>query len=332
MRSVAKDHFTGGESNVAEILLNSIWKIRNFLFFIFFTIALVALILPGSFLSGNTRSVYYLWESGHLFLFFLGCHLFYTCCPRIQHFPFIRQTVLLLGITFFCVLLLEGLQSFVSGKPLSFTDIIGDFAGSLLFLSVHSLRNKRKDWLLYAVAVLLTGFVLWPVLRSFTDEMVAGYQFPLLADFETPFEQSRFEGKTGRGARSSEEAFHGRHSLRLTFFPGPWSGMTLKYFPSDWQGYSQLHFAVYSPDRQPVSLHVSIRDIHHEQGSKSYSDRYSRMILLPAGWTRIRIPIADIQEGPLSRQMDLSQISGLGFFVVGETKAMTLSLDAIWLE
>jgi hypothetical protein len=232
----------------------------------------------------------------------------------------------------FAVILLEGLQSFVSGKPLSFTDILGDFAGSLLFLSVSSLRNKRKDWLLYVTAVLLTGFVLWPVLRSFTDEMLAGYQFPLLADFETPFEQSRFEGKTGGGARSSEQAFHGNHSLRLTLFPGPWSGMTLKYFPSDWQGYSQLHFALYNPDRQPVSLHVSIRDTSHEQGNNPYSDRYSRIILLPAGWTRVQIPLAEIQEGPLTRQMDMSQISGLGFFVVRETRSLTLYLDAIWLE
>jgi len=312
--------------------LDSIWKIKNFLLCTLFATALVALILPGDALSGSTRSVYYLWESGHFFLFFLGWHLFSIFCPRFFNFTFACQLAILLGVTFSGIVVLEGLQSFISGKAVEFTDVIGDLAGTVLFLSFRFRIHGNNNFLLHGTALLLTGFVLWPVCYSFADEMLARHQFPLLADFETPFEASRFEGKTGSGALSSEQAFRGNHSLRLSLFPGPWSGMTLKYFPSNWQGYSQLHFAVYNPARQPVSLEVSIHDTLHEQGNKPYNDLYSRIISLPAGWTRIEIPLAEVQKGPQSRQMDLAHISGLGFFVEKEKTPLTLYLDAVMLE
>lgn len=332
-RSVANARLTGGESNVTETLLDSLRKIKNFLIFIFFTIALVALILPGSVLSDHTRSVYYLWESGHFILFFLGCHLFYACYPRILHFPFARQSVILLGITFLCVLVIEGLQSNLSGKPFESSDVIADTAGTLLFLSFRSRRNGNHNFFLHGPAFLLTGFALWPVFSAFCDEMLARYQFPLLADFETPLEKGRFVGRTGSGALTSDQAFHGRHSLRLSLLPGPWSGMTLKYFPSDWNGYTQLHFAVYNPGwQQSVSLEVWIRDISHEQGNKPYNDLYSQIIVLPPGWTEVQIPLAEIEKGPQSRKMDLAHITGLGFFVEQEERPLTLYLDTIRLE
>jgi hypothetical protein len=312
--------------------LDFFWKIKKYSFVAFFTIALVALILPGDVLPDSTRSVYYLWESGHLFLFFLGWHIFYTFCPRFLNLTSDRQLAILLGTTFLCVVVLEGLQSSLSGKPLSFIDVLGDTAGTLLFLSFRSRTHGNNNFFLHGAALLLTGFVLWPVLYSFADERLARYQFPLLADFETPFEASRFEGKAGGMSSSREQAFHGKSSLRLSLFPGPWSGVMLKYFPSNWRGYNQLHFAVYNPDRQPVFLEVSIHDTLHEQGNKPYNDLYSRIISLPAGWTRIQIPLEEVQRGPQNRQMDLTHIRGLGFFVERETNPLALYLDNIRLE
>lgn len=276
--------------------------------------------------------MYFLWESGHLFLFFLGCSLFYTFYPRFSNFTFVRQSAIILGATLFAIVVLEGVHSFVSGKSLSGADVIGDIAGTLLFLSLRSKRNGGKHFLLYAMALLLTGFVLWPALSSFSDEMLARYQFPLLADFETPFEASRFEGKTGDGVLSKEQAFHGKGSLRLSLSPGPWSGVMLKHFPSNWQGFAQLNFAVYNPSRQLVSLHVRIHDILHEQGGMLHTDRYNRIVSLPAGWTKVRISLAEVQTAPQARSMDLAQISGLGFFVVREENPLVLYLDTVRLE
>jgi hypothetical protein len=183
------------------------------------------------------------------------------------------------------------------------------------------------------MALILAGIVFWPFFCSLFDEILARQQFPLLADFETPFEKSRFQGSTGSGAWSDEQSFHGRHSLRLSLLPGPWSGMTLKYFPPDWQGYSFLQFSLYNPSSESVSIEVWIRDAVHEQGDKPYNDLFSRIICLPAGcWTEVRIPLDEIRQGPQGREIELGQITGLGFFVEKEKNPLTLYLDTIRLE
>lgn len=306
---------------------------RNFLLLVIFAVALSGLILPGSLVSIDSRSLYYLWESGHLFLFFLGWHLVASLCPSLLPVTFSRQLLFLLGTTLVCIALVEGLQSFLSGEAIAATDVLGDMAGALLFLAFRYRQEVKRYFLLHGMALLLAGCVLWPFFCAFFDEMLARSQFPLLADLETPFEKSRFEGKSAGGARSDEQAFHGRHSLRLSLRPGPWSGMTLKYFPPDWQGYTLLHFAVYNPGLEPVSLEVWIRDAAHEQGNRPYSDLFSRVIDLPGScWTEVRIPLAEVQQGPQSRKMDLAHITGLGFFVDKEKKPLTLYLDTIRLE
>jgi hypothetical protein len=307
--------------------------LRNFLFFTVFWAAFLGLMLPGSVFSIDTRSIYYLWESGHFFLFFLGWHLLYILYPRLLSFDFFRQLVFLLGVTLVGVGAVEGMQGFISGKSLSLGDILGDVAGALFYLSFRYRREWARYFLLHGMALFLAGIVFWPFFCSLFDEILARHQFPLLADFETPFEKSRFEGSTGSGARSDEQAFHGRHSLRLSLFPGPWSGMTLKYFSPDWQGYTFLQFSLYNPSSHPVSLEVWIRDAAHEQEGKPYNDLFSRIIDLPAGcWTEVRISLDGVRQGPQGREMELGQITGLGFFVEKEKNPLTLYLDMIRLE
>jgi len=289
--------------------------------------------LPDPVFTIDKRSLYYLWESGHLFLFFLGWHLLYLLHQRLSSFDFFRQLAFLLGATLVGSGVVEGMQGFIAGKSLSMGDILGDVAGAMLYLSFRYKRQWARYFPLHGMALLLAGIVFWPFFCSLFDEILARHQFPLLADFETPFEKSRFEGKSGSGARSDEQAFHGRHSLRLSLRPGPWSGMTLKYFPSDWQGYIHLHFSVFNPNEQPVSLEVWIRDTVHEQGKKPYNDLFSRIIDVPAGsWTEVRISLDEVQQGPHGREMDLGQITGIGFFVDKEKNPLTLYLDTIRLE
>lgn len=281
----------------------------------------------------DSRSVYYLWESGHLVLFFLGCHLFYFIYPQLLGSRFAHQAGILFGIMALSAMILEGLQCLLSGKQLEFTDIISDIAGVSLFLSLHSMRTGRKFFFLHCITFFLVSAVLWPIVSSFADEILTKYQFPVLADFETPFEATRFEGKTGAVALAEDHAFSGKRSLKISFFPGQWSGVTYEYLSSDWHSYSQLHFAVYNPGLSPVSLEILIHDVLYRKMHLPLNDLYSRMISLPAGeWTVVQIPLAEVQSAPQDRQMDLTQISGLGFFVEGEIHPLTLYLDSIKLE
>lgn len=291
------------------------------------------MLLPGAWIPPDSRVAYHLWESGHLFLFLIGWHLLYTAFPSLSRLAFARQLVILLGVTLAGILVLEGLQGLFAGKPPATGDVLGDLAGALLYLCFRQRGQIRRYLALHGVALLLSGVVLWPFFRSLADELTARLQFPLLADFETPFESSRFEGKSAGVERSDARAFRGRHSLRLSLFSGPWSGTTLRHFPADWSGLSSLHFAVYNPAPRPVFLELTIRDAPFEQGGRAYHDLFSRRLLLPAqGWTRVLVPLDEVRQGPQSRELDLSRVTGLGFFVVKEEEPVTLYLDAIRLE
>lgn len=315
-------------------MLDSIFIKKNALLLTTLVITLVALLLPSLYLPDiRTRSLYHLWETGHVLVFFLICHFSCQLFPQFSHCNSIKKLSLFFFIAICFAFTIEWIQSFISGKSLEFSDIVGDTTGVLLFLSFRARCAGRTPSVLHGLAILLLGLVFWPVFSSFTDERLAEHQFPLLTDFETPFEASRFEGKTAYASISGEQAFQGQHSLRLSFFPGPWSGMMLKHFPSNWQRYSHLHFAVYNPTSQPVSFHVRIHDALHEQGKKPYSDLYSQIFSLSAGdWTRIMIPLAQVYAAPLERRMDLADIRGLGFFVVKEEKPLVLYLDTVGLE
>ena len=71
----------------------------------------------------------------------------------------------------------------------------------------------------------------------------------------------------------------------------------------------------------------------HAQGNKPYSDLYSQVVSLPGGaWTRVEIPLVNLQPASQSRQIDLTAIRGLGFFVEKEEKPLALYLDTVRLE
>lgn len=308
-------------------------KIKATLIFITLSMAIAAMLLPATALPHiNNRLLYHLWEIGHFVVFFLGCAIFYTINPRFSHLDGARQVVYLLCIAVTCALFLEGLQSFLSGKAIEFSDIIGDISGVLLFLSFRPLLIGKRIIYLHSLTLLLVGFVLWPVCCSLLDEGLIRYQFPMLADFETPYEASRFEGSTARASISTEHAFQGRHSLKFFLTSGPWSGMTLEHSPADWRNYEQLHFAVFNPNLVPINFSVRIQDDIHDQGDKPYSDLYSQTLSLPPDvWTQVKIPLDTVKNAPLGRRMDLEHISGLGFFVE-EKKPLVLYLDTIRLE
>ncbi|SHO46106.1 hypothetical protein SAMN02745220_01298 [Desulfopila aestuarii DSM 18488] len=188
---------------------------------VFLSVALFALFLPGSYLQIHLRSIYHLWECGHIILFFLSSYCLLLFFPRLSRLPLFHFSFAVLVMVLILAISVEGLQGWVSGKGIEPADVVGDLAGASLFLSYTSWRRRVENILIHGIAFLLAFFVLWPALSSFADELLARYQFPLLADFETPFEISRFEGKTGSAARSGQYAYHGQYSARLSFYPYP---------------------------------------------------------------------------------------------------------------
>jgi len=281
----------------------------------------------------NIRSLHSLWNSGHIALFFLFCHVFYLLKPRLRESPLSSQIVLLLSLSAGIGSLIEISQLFMTGREASLIDLVADITGALFYLSFRVVRRTTYFAIvLRTSAFLLMAIILFPAGTAFLDEMTAASQFPVLADFESPFEKSRFVGKADI-AISGLYAFTGQHSLQLNTTTEKYSGTTLKYFPRDWSRFQTFSFACYNPQKFSVNLTTRIHDaLHAQREIQYYSDRYNHRFSLQPGWNELRIPLAEVRSAPENRFMDMSRIDAVGFFVSGEPAPLVLYLDAITLN
>lgn len=279
------------------------------------------------------RSIQELSIFGHMGVFFLGAYLFYSFSPAFSLRPFPMQVLVILFTAFMVGIFIEGLQYMIPGRFASLTDILANMAGVMIFLSLKKISSIKRHILLHTTAVSFAIVLLWPFFRAVSDEITAYRQFPLLAGFETPFEDTRFIRGTGRFSISDEYAHTGSKSLKVKFGTQTYSGIAMEHMPRDWQGYSHLQFAVYNPQGKTVTLHTRIHDAHHgKSGPMIYADRFNRTFTLaPETWTTITISLQSVKKAPRNREMDMGQITNIGFFVAREPEPVMLYIDDIRL-
>jgi hypothetical protein len=272
--------------------------------------------------------------AGHMIVFFLGAYVFYAFNPQFSEKSPGIQILLVILMTLFAGMILEGLQSLIPGRTASFRDMAANTTGALIFLSIKNMRSMRRYAILQISAAIFTALLIWPLSKALTDEFIANLQFPILASFETPFEASRFIRGTGRYSISDELAFHGSKSLRVKFCTKTYSGVALEYMPRNWRGYTHLQFAVYNPQEYPVTIHTRIHDAKHARSEKMiYADRFNRVFTIPSrNWTIVEIPLSDIKNAPRTRKMKMNQITNLGFFVSRQPEPVVMYIDDIRLK
>jgi len=170
-----------------------------------------------------------------------------------------------------------------------------------------------------------------PIAVALCDEGIARAQFPLLSDFETPFEEDRWH----RNANSSVDpsvARHGKASLRVEMDTSLYSGVSLVYFPRDWTGYRFLLLDVLNPSSEEINITCRIHDWRHEEGEQRYEDRFNKYIRLRQGWNDLRIDLGEVARAPVGRTMDLGEIRVVGLFASKLPAPRTIFVDHVRLE
>ncbi|MCF8095223.1 MAG: CIA30 family protein [Desulfobacteraceae bacterium] len=275
-----------------------------------------------------------IWITGHILIFFLGAYLFYSFTPGFKNRPTAAQILFLLLAALAASLAIEAIQTFIPGRYFTIRDMAANITGVLLYLSFIHRRISLKLLPLHASAIALTAVLLYPVFVSAADRVIADARFPVLADFETPLEKTRFRGNRSLLKISDKYAFQGKRSLRMDFTTRLYSTHSLSYIPGNWKGYAHLKAAVYNPGQKPVKLHIRIEDTQHARSeNQQYTDRYNSSFDLPPGkWEKIRIPLKEIKNAPKNRKMEMEQISSIMLFVARQPEPLTLYIDDIRLE
>jgi hypothetical protein len=179
------------------------------------------------------------------------------------------------------------------------------------------------------IVIALFEFV--PVFLAFADEYRAEQKFPILSDFESDLELSRWSGD-GLFFRSKEKVFHGKSALCQIFKTSKYSGVSLNYFPGNWTGYQYIKYNIYYPDTDTLYFTCRIHDDEHGKGIQTYNDRFNHRYILLNGWNEFSIPLIDVENAPKTRKMDLSKIQNIGIFTVQLPQSKKIYLDYVRLE
>ncbi|MFW6100313.1 MAG: VanZ family protein [Bacteroidota bacterium] len=298
-----------------------------------FLAGFIAMFMPSEPSPPDLRTTEQIWNFGHAALFFLAAHLAYTFYPRLSASTVSRQALLITAAVLLAGTVTELAQSLLPGRFPSLYDITANLAGALAYMSLKNRSQIKKHPIIHLSVACLIILILLPPIRAISDEIIAYRQFPLLADFETPFEKTRFTG-TATHEITSDRSYRGSRSLKINLDTTTYSGISMQYMPRTWQNYSTLCFAVYNPNPAPISLTVRIHDTKHEtQPVQQHSDRFNRSFKLsPQTWTTIEIPLQEVRTAPLARDLNLNQIQSLGMFVTRASEPWTIYLDYIRLK
>jgi hypothetical protein len=208
---------------------------------------------------------------------------------------------------------------------------LGALIGFVIFCSAARKLNPLVLRIMQAGTMLLVLCFLWPLARAVIDERLAAAQFPMLSDFETPFEARRWRD-IHQLQRVDNPVRHGKKSLRVQLSTKEYSGTALLHFPHDWSGYKWLNFSVYNPADTELSLHGKINDRLHRQNSQGFKDRFQQQFILHFGWNDLRISLDAARIAPVGREMNMHEIEGFGIFVVRQARPLVIYIDNVYLS
>ncbi len=305
----------------------------------FFLIMLLLMGVPFFFFGGpgyhSSRSFQNAWDLGHILFFaVLSCLLDLYLARRYRYFSAWFRFALIFSAVFVCGLAVELLQTGNGNRTPSLLDMLRNQLGCLFayaFLLRQGLRSEPWRRLFRVTVLLLMLLAVWPFVRALVDEHLAGRQFPVLSDFETPFERNRWVND--RQMRPEKALVrHGAKAMRVRLSTAKYSGVSLFYFPHDWRGYQWLRFSVYNPQPVPLVLNSRIHDALHKEHGNGFHDRFNQQFDLQPGWNDLAVSLEKVEQAPRGRRMDMEHVEGFGLFVVQQQTPLEIVLDHVYLN
>lgn len=273
------------------------------------------------------------WNWGHILLFVLLTYFLLRYWPWLGRKNAGRQIITIIVVTFVLGFGIELAQSLIGSGTPDLDDIVRDFLGSVVaFLFIAQLKKAKilTVVLRLAVLVLLMNELL-PVVYAGWDEYQAEKQFPVLGDFESSLELSRWSGESKRNL-SEDHVVHGHKSLKVELTTARYSGISLNYFPENWSAFDSLHFNVYNPDPQPLKMTCRIHDAQHRSNGFRYKDRFHKEIKLIQGWNHIHIDLNEVCLAPESRGMNMRKIYNFALFATQLPESRVIYVDYMYMK
>jgi len=293
---------------------------KNSRFYFFPLLTMVMVLMSILFFIGgpsyhSPRSFRSFWNLGHILYFAFLPLLLFSYSQGKQYKPLYQLSVIF-GITLSLGALVELFQYGFDRSP-DMGDIYRNMLGACMsvafLLPIRKTLPKTPMLIFKSTLIILVALQCFPIAIALIDEHQARRDFPILSDFETPSQIQRW---TGDAAISIENdiSHPGNHTMQVALTTQMYSGTALKYYPTNWQSYQWFQFRIYNPSSDAIKITCRIHDKKHTQGLQRYQDRFNQTQSLSQGWNTITISLEEVRRAPEKRQMDLSQVYGVGIF------------------
>ena len=257
----------------------------------------------------------------------------------IRHYVMAMLGVLILG------LLTEVLQFFSETRQSEISDVVHDLVGAMCGLAIfftydQHLSGKLAEWrdfprhrIIRLCVVVVLGITLVPVVGWTYAYWDRANRFPSILQFSSSWEMKFVRTSESKlqvvvppqGWNKSVEDKVGL----VVFHPKTYPGIRIDEPYPDWRGYSKLQLEIFSELPAPQSLVIRIDDILH---NKKYTDRFNKAMTISPGLNQIEIPLDDIRQAPVGRELDLRAIKTVLLFAVNPPKEFSLYVDNFRLE
>lgn len=254
-------------------------------------------------------------NSGHLPLFFTAAMI---------AFRFAGSGWLVLAGLVVVVVGGEVVQTAFPGRTGDWGDVFHGLAGIALAWLWNPWRTH--PWLglraRFAASLALLAIPVVDIGPELADACVARWQFPILYDDSTPWQEHRW-----RTHQSRWELRPGAAVLAFETGPDDYSGAELIPIRGDWSGYESLVLELEAA--RPVELNVSIRD---QRAALGYNERFNATVDPFRGVRTVEWPLRDIEQGPRASALDLRRVDSLNLFISVKDAPADLIVRRVWLR
>lgn len=268
--------------------------------------------------------------------------LFYNAVKNLGHILFFFLITLLLQpqcrfggwrlvtVTSVGVFVAGGLVELVQGgigREADLHDILRNLVGAWLALAFLSWPDQKPVavWLTRVGVVMLLLWELWLVAAIGLQQWQVTRQMPQLYNFATTSMHMFWSGNVQRSTRFADSV-DGQYSLKVNIGTEKYSGASLNNLASDWSHYQNLAVTLFNPEQTPLTMVLRLNDRDHDQSDNAYDDRFNTRLVVAPGLNRFTVSLAEVQQAPATRLMNMTDIHRLIIFASNQATATTVYL------
>lgn len=252
--------------------------------------------------------------------------------------PMLRRCVLVGFLMFGFGLTIEFVQS-AFGRTGNLGDAVnnglGITAALICYWAWNLQRRQRTRWMpraMFVTAGMLMSIAWWIPVTLLHDTRAVYANFPMLADFETRIQLSRFYFRECRGNLSRQDTTDGGYSMEVNYEATPYPAATLIELQGDWSSMKTLEVDATLDESYPDADVRFMLKVIDELHATPHTDTFRREWKLERGkTTRISVTREDILAGPDDRETDLTRVQYVDLMLLEPVEPTKVRFDALHL-